>query len=104
MVVTLYTMSLYYNLSTDKSPLQLLTAANELGIIILAIVGVMNLLAGYGLWKMKLYGGMLGLVRLGASLSSGIYYLQGDDVTLFIGLGADILLLVLVIVNWKSLK
>ncbi len=67
-------------------------------------LGILDVVAAYGLWNMKLYGGIVAIVDLGISVLLGFYPEPIYDATFFLLLAANLILLVLVVLNWKKLE
>ncbi len=75
------------------------------GISVLLVSGIITLIAAYGLWRGRIYGGVIGVIILILNIISALpRLLQSAGAGAILGLGFYALLLVLIAINWKSLK
>ncbi len=89
---------------TEEAQLLLVGENAKLFGMIAGILGVLDLVAAYGLWQMRTYGGIVAVVDLVASVLIGFYPQPNFDAFSLILLGFNAALLILVVMNWKQLK
>ncbi len=89
---------------TDAAQLIIVGENAKLFGMIAGILGVLDLVAAYGLWQMRAYGGIVAVGDLVASVLIGFYPQPNFDAFSLILLGFNAALLILVVMNWKQLK
>ena len=97
-------LSFTFLLFLEPAKLQLLGDAAKLIVIIPGVLGLLDFFSAYGLWKMRLYGGVVGIIDIIASILVGYYQQPGYDAVSLIILGVNIFLFVLIVTNWKKLE
>ncbi len=70
-------------------------------IVISLIVGILDIVAGYGLWKMKKYGGIVALISAIVSLIISLLFISADYGFSFVYNLVEIILLIL---GWNYLS
>ncbi len=89
---------------TDPAELIVVGESATLFGMIGGALGVLDLAAAYGLWKMRLFGGIVAIVDLVASVLIGFYPEPNFDALSITLLSFNAILLVMVVMSWEQLE
>lgn len=83
---------------------QLLPSSSQFAIWTMAIFGIMNLITAYLLWKIKLYGAVIGLILIITEMASSLLKFKIYDSTLAASFVLQAILMLLILINWKRFR
>ena len=87
---------------TGLSPL--LPSSSQFAIWTMAIFGIMSLITAYLLWKIKLYGAVIGLILIITEIASSLLKFKIYDPTLAASFVLQAILMLLILINWKRFR